>query len=239
MLCSPINFRSYLEDFDDYPSKHLDLSYEESYQPTLCLNVDKNEEVTSLKQDACDRIFHPPLITLPHYVTRGVVWKHVPYPESPIRKNLILDFRGKLSASRGSLLSQFSNLPFRNGQSSFQFLLIPPRASSCEDVQGSQHSDSSSQSPEPWTFHDPFLRWIEHSPESMHWDHFFPPTRLHELDFEISDDMIYILTHDIFVPDLSQFWSMMKHKGRYRGTLLDWLHWLFDYTNIQPTGKYK
>jgi hypothetical protein len=186
MLRSPINFRSYLEDFDDYPSEHLDLSYEESYHPTLCLDIDKNEEVTSLKQDACDKIFHPPLITLPRYVTKGVVWKHVPYPESPVRQNLILDFRGKLSASRGSLLSQFSNLPFRNGQSSFQFLLIPPRASSCEDVQGSQHSDSSSQSPEPWTFHNPFLRWIEHSPESMHWDHFFPPTHLHELDFEIS-----------------------------------------------------
>jgi hypothetical protein len=204
----------------------------------LFLDVDKNEEVTSLKNDACDRIFHPPLITSPRYVTRGVVWKHVPYPESPVRKNIILDFRGKLSASRGSLLSQFSNLPFRNGQSSFQFLLIPPRASSCEDIQGSQNSDSSSQSPEPWIFHDPFLRWIEHSPKSMHWDHLFPPTRLHELDFEISDDMICILTHDIFVLDLSLFWFMMKHKGKYQGTLLDWLHWLFDYTSIQPTGKY-
>jgi hypothetical protein len=64
----------------------------------------------------------------------------------------------------------------------------------------------------------------------MHWDHFFPPARLHELDFEISDDMIYILTHDIFVLDLSLFWFMMKHKGKYRETLLDWLHWLFDYT---------
>jgi hypothetical protein len=119
MLCSPINFRSYLEDFDDYPSEHLDLSYEESYQPTLCSDIDKNEEVTSLKQDTCDNIFHPPLITLPPYVTEGVVWKHVPYPKSPVRKNLILDFRGKLSASRRSLLSQFSSLPFRNGQSSF------------------------------------------------------------------------------------------------------------------------
>ena len=75
----------------------------------------------------------------------------------------------------------------------------------------------------------------------MHWDHFFPPTHLHELDFEISDDMIYILTHDIFVLDLSLFWFMMKHKGRYRGMLLDWLHWLFDYTQHSSqqvsTGK--
>jgi hypothetical protein len=240
MLCSLINFWSYLEDFYDYPYEHLDLSYEESYQPTLCSYIDKNEEVTSLKHDTCDKIFHP-LITLPPYVTKGMVWKHVPYPNSPIRQNLILDFRVKLSASRRSLLSQCSNLPFRNGQSSFQFLLIPPRASSCEEIQGSQHSDSSSQSPEPFTFHNPFLRWIKHSPESMHWDHFFPPTRLHELDFEIFDDMIYILTHDIFLLDLSLFWFMMKHKGRYQGMLLDWLHWLFDYTqhsNQQvTTGK--
>jgi hypothetical protein len=240
MLCSLINFWSYLEDFYDYPYEHLDLSYEESYQPTLCSYIDKNEEVTSLKHDTCDKIFHP-LITLPPYVTKGMVWKHVPYPNSPVRKNLILDFRVNLSASRRILLSQCSNLPFRNGQSSFQFLLIPPRASSCEDVQVSQHSDSSSQSPEPLTFHNPFLRWIKHSPESMHWDHFFPPTRLHELDFEIFDDMIYILTHDIFLLDLSLFWFMMKHKGRYQGMLLDWLHRLFDYTqhsNQQvSTGK--
>jgi hypothetical protein len=239
ILCSPINFRSYLEDFDDYPSEHLDLSYEESYQPTLCLDIDENEEVTSLKQDTCDKIFRPPLITLPRYVAKGVVRKHVPYPESPIKQNLILDFRGKLSASRRILLSQFSNLPFRNGQSSFQVLLIPPRASSCEDVQGSQHSDSSSQPPEPLTFHNPFLRWIKHSPESMRWDHFFPSNRLHELDFVILDDLIHVLTHVIFVLDLSLFWFMMEHKGRYRGTLLDWLHWLFDYTNIQTTGKHK
>jgi hypothetical protein len=229
MLCSPNNFRSYLEDFVDYPSEHLDLSYEESYQPSFCLDLDKREEVTSVKQDACDKVFYLPLITLPCYVTKGMVWKHVPYPKSSIRQNLILDFRGKLSTSRRSLFSQYSSFPLRNCQSSFQLLLNPSQALSREDVQGSQHSDSSSQSPEPLTFHDPFLRWIEHSPESMYWDHFFPPTRLHELDFEISDDMIYVLTHDIFVLDLSLFWFMMKHKGRYRGTLLDWLHWSFDY----------
>jgi hypothetical protein len=229
MLCSPNNFRSYLEDFDDYSSEHLDLFYEESYQPSFCSDLDKSEEVTSLKQDTCDKIFHLPLITLPRYVTEGMVWKHVPYPKSPVRQNLILDFRGKLSTSRRSLLSQFSSFPLRNCQSSFQFLLIPSQASSCEDVQGSQHSDSSSRSFEPLTFHDPFLRWIEHSPESMSWHHFFPPTRLHELDLTVSIDMIHFLTHVIVVLNLSLFWFMMKHKGRYCGTLLDWFHWSFDY----------
>jgi hypothetical protein len=50
-----------------------------------------------------------------------------------------------------------------------------------------------------------------------------PPTRLHELDSNFSDDMMYILSHDIFVLDVSLFWFMMKHKGRYQGALLDWL----------------
>jgi hypothetical protein len=125
MLCSPNDFRSYLEDFDDCSSEHLDLFYEESYQPSFCSHLDKNEEVTSMKQDAGDKVFHLPLITLPRYVTEGMVWKHVPYPKSLIRQNLILDFKGKLSTSRRSLLSQFSNFPLRNCQSSFQILLIP------------------------------------------------------------------------------------------------------------------
>jgi hypothetical protein len=80
ILCSPNNFLSYLEDFDDCFSEHLDLFYEENYQPSLCSYLDINEEVTSLKQDTCDNIFHPTLITLPHYVIEGMVWKHVPYP---------------------------------------------------------------------------------------------------------------------------------------------------------------
>jgi hypothetical protein len=224
MLCSPNNFRSYLEDFDDCSSEHLDLFYEENYQPSLCSDIDKNEEVTSLKQDTCDKIFHPPLITLPCFVTEGMVWKHVPFPKSPVRQNLILDFRGKLSTSRKSLLSQFSSFPFRNGQSSFQFLLIPSQTSNCEDVQGSHHLDSSSWSFEPLNFQNPFLRWIEHSHEGLTWHNFIPPTHLHELEFVISSDMIYIITHDIFVLDLPLFWFMTKHKGRYHGTLLDWLH---------------
>ena len=107
MLCSPNSFRSYLEDFDDCSSEHLDLFYEESYQPSLCSNLDKSEEVTSLKHDTCDEIFHVPLIILPRYVTQGMVWKHVPYPKSFIGQNLLLDFRGRLSTSKRSLLPPF------------------------------------------------------------------------------------------------------------------------------------
>jgi hypothetical protein len=79
-------------------------------------------------------------------------------------------------------------------------------------------------------FHDPFLRWIEHFPKSVTWHNFVPPSYLHELEFTISDDTIHFLTHVTFVLDLSLFWFMMKHKGRYYEILLGWFHWLFDYT---------
>jgi hypothetical protein len=108
-----------------------------------------------------------------------------------------------------------------------------------EDVLGNQSTGPLSPFSEPCTFHDPFLDRIEYFSQGWTWQDFIPPTRLHELDSDFSDDMMYILTHDIFVLDVSLFWFMMKHKGRYQGALLDWLHWLFDYTNIQPTGKYR
>jgi hypothetical protein len=49
MLCSPNNFPSYLKDFDDCSFEHLDLFYEENYQPSLCSDLDKSEEVSFLK----------------------------------------------------------------------------------------------------------------------------------------------------------------------------------------------
>jgi hypothetical protein len=220
----PDYFRSYLDDFDECSSEHLDLFYQENFQP---LFFSENEEVTCLKQDFCDKTFHLPFITLPSYVTKGVVWKHFHYPKSSVGQNLRLDFRGRLSTSRRSLLSQSSSLPLRSCRSSFRFSLIPSQASSCEDVRGSQHSDSLSQSIEPVTFHDPFLRWIEHSPESMTWHDFVPPSPLHELDFMISGDIVHSLTHVLFLLNLSLFWFMMKHRGKYCEILLGWFHWLF------------
>jgi hypothetical protein len=89
VLYSPNDFRSYLEDFDEYPSEHLDLFYEENYQPSFCSDPDESKEVACLKQDTCDKIFHLPLITLPRYVTEGMVWKHVPYPKSSVGQGLL------------------------------------------------------------------------------------------------------------------------------------------------------
>jgi hypothetical protein len=54
VLYSPKYFRSYLEDFDDYPSEHLDLFHEEYYQPPLCSNLDRSKDIVFPKKDHCD-----------------------------------------------------------------------------------------------------------------------------------------------------------------------------------------
>jgi hypothetical protein len=66
--CSPDDLQLYLEDFDENSFEHLDLFYEEEYQPPLCSNFDK-EDVAFLKQDTCDKIVQLPPIALPRYVT--------------------------------------------------------------------------------------------------------------------------------------------------------------------------
>jgi hypothetical protein len=109
---------------------------------------------------------------------------------------------------------QSFNLPLRTSQSPSRFLLFPSQTSDCENLKGSQPSNSLSQSIGPLTFHDPFLKWIEHSPESMTWHDFVPPSHLHELDFIISDDIVHSLTHVIFALNLLLFWFMMKHRSR-------------------------
>jgi hypothetical protein len=136
-----------------------------------------------------------------------------------------------------AIVDHFFNLLLMICQPSTKLLSI--LSLECEDVLGNQSTGPLSPFSEPCTFHDPFLDRIEYFSQRWTWQYFVPPTRLHELDIGTFDDMMYILTHDIFVLDVSLFWFMMKHKGRYQGALLDWLHWLFDYTNMQPTGKYR
>jgi hypothetical protein len=48
-LCSHDDFWSYLEDFDEYSSEHLNLFHKEDYQPSLCSDLDKDEDVARLK----------------------------------------------------------------------------------------------------------------------------------------------------------------------------------------------
>jgi hypothetical protein len=228
MLCFPNDFRSYLEDFDDCSSEHLDLFYEDDYQPPLCSSFDGSKNVVCLKKDYHEFFLQPPLITLPCYVIKGVVGNYIFCIEFPLKQTR--ESKSWLKTTSLSLSSQFFKFPLRVCKSSSRSLSIPSRASECEDILGSQFSDLLSQCSEPWTFHDPFLKWIEYFPRRLTWHDFIPPTRLHELDFMVSNDMIYILTHVIFVLDLSLFWFMMKHKSRYYGTLLDQFHYSFDYT---------
>jgi hypothetical protein len=124
MQCSPDDFRSYLKDFDDYSFEHLDLFYEEYYQPLLCLNFDKGEDVSCLKRDTCDKFVHLPSTTLPRYVTKGVVGKHVPCLEFSTRKSLLLESKDRLKTLRRSLLSHSFIFPLRNFHSSSRFLLV-------------------------------------------------------------------------------------------------------------------
>jgi hypothetical protein len=225
------DFRSYLEMFDEY-AEHLNPFYEDDYRPPLCSDLGTSKDIVCLKEVTHDFSSQPPVITSPCFSIQGVVGKYLFRVEFPPGQTL--DFKGWLS---NAISKQFFNLLLMICQSSTNFLSI--LSLEHEDVLGNQFTGPLSWFPEPSTFHDPFLDRIEYFSQRWTWQDFVPPTRLHELDFRTPDDVIYVLTHDIFVLDVSLFWFMMKHKGRYQGALLDWLHWLFDYTNMQPAGKYR
>jgi hypothetical protein len=202
------------------------------FQPPLCSDFKTSKEVVCLKKVSHDFSPQPPVITLPCFSIKGVVGKYLFHVEFPPWQTL--DFNGWLGNTSSSW---FLNFPLMIFQSSTKRLSILSLES--EDVLGNQSTGPLSPFYEPCTFNDPFLDRIDYFSRRWTWQDFIPPTRLHELDSDFSDDMMYILTHDIFVLDVSLFWFMMKHKGRYQGALLDWLHWLFDYTNMQPVGKYR
>jgi hypothetical protein len=227
-------FQSYLEFFDEYPSKHLDYFHEDDCRPPLCSDFDTSKDIVCLEKFTHDLSPQPPSYTLPCFSIKGVVGNYLFYVEFPPRKTL--DFKGQLGYAS---FIYFFNFPLMVCQSSANSLLSPSLTLEHEDVLGDQFTGPLSRFSEPCLFHDPFSDRIECFSQRWTWRDFIPPTHLHELDSDFSDDMMYILTHDIFVLDVSLFWFMMKHKGRNQGALLNWLHWLFDYTNLQPTGKYR
>jgi hypothetical protein len=57
---------------------------------------------------------------------------------------------------------------------------------------------------------------------------FLPPTHLHEFHFMI--DYMFIYAHDYYVLDLSLLYYIIKHRGRYLDDMINWLHWLYDFT---------
>jgi hypothetical protein len=226
------DFQSYLEMFDEYPTKHLDLIHEDDCQPLLCSDFDTSKDIVCLKKVTHDFSSQPPVIALPCFSIQGIVGKYLFRVEFPPGKTL--DLKGWLG---NAISNQFFNLLLIMCKSFTKLLSI--LSLECEDVLGNQSTGPLSPFFEPCASHDPFLDRIEYFSQRWTWQDFVPLAHLHELDFEMPDDVIYALTHDTFVLDLSLFWFMMKHKGKYRGALLDWLHWLFDYTNMQPAGKYR
>jgi hypothetical protein len=212
----------------------LDYFHEDNCQPPLCSDLNISKDIVCLKKVSHDFSPQPPVITLPYFSIRSVVGKYPFHFEFPPGQTL--DSKGWLCNTSSN---KFFNFPLIVCQSSAISLSILSLTLECEDVLGNQFTRPLSRFSEPCIFHSPFLDRIEYFSQRRTWQDFVPLTRLHDLDSDFFDDMIYILTHDIFVPDLSLFWFMMKHKGRYQGTLLDWLHWLFDYTNMQPAGKYR
>jgi hypothetical protein len=230
----PYDFQSYLEDFDDCSSEHLDLFCEDDYQTPIYSDFGTSENVVCLGKVSHSFSLQPPFATLPCLSIKGVLGKYIFNVEFPFRQTL---------SSKGWLntvcFSQFFNFPLIVFQSSTKSLSIPSLILEHEDVLGNQFTGPLIQFSESCIFHDPFLDRIEYFSQRWIWQDFIPPTRLHELDSNFSNDMIYVLTHDIFVLDLSLFWFMLKHKGRYQRTLLDWLYWLFNYANMPPAGKYR
>jgi hypothetical protein len=220
--------QSYLEMFDEY-AEHLNPFYENDYRPPLCSDLGASKDIVCLKKVTHDFSSQPPVVSLPCFSIQGVVGKYLFRVEFPPRQTL--DFKGWLG---NNISNQFFNPLLMICQPSTKLLSI--LSLECEEVLGKQSTGPLSPFSEPCTFYEPFLDRIECFSQRWTWQDFIPPTRLHELDSDFSDDMMYILTHDMFVLDVSLFWFMMKHKGRYQGALLDWLHWLFDYSNMQPGG---
>jgi hypothetical protein len=196
---------------------------EDDYQPPLWSGLHRTKDLLFSKKDPCHYSPQLPSINLLCCVSRGVVGKYAFYFKFPLGKTL--KSKVWLNTTSLRLLSQFFNFPLKVCQSSIRSLWIPPRALDFENVLGSHIVDLLSQFYEPLNFHDPFMKWIYHFPHRLTWHDLIPPTRHHELDFMVSDDMIHFLTHVIFVLNLSLFWFMMKQKGSYGGALLDWFHW--------------
>jgi hypothetical protein len=229
--CFSDDFQSYLEMFDEY-AEHLNPFYKDDHRPPLCSDLGTSKDIVCLKEVTHNFSSQPPVITSPCFSIQGVVGKCLFRIDFPPGQTL--DPKSWLCSA---IADHFFNLLLMICQPSTKLLSI--LSLECEEVLGNQSTGPLSPFSEPCTFYDPFLDRIECFSQRWTWRDFIPPTRLHELDSDFSDDMMYILTHDMFVLDVSLFWFMMKHKGRYQGALLDWLHWLFDYTNMQPAGKYR
>jgi hypothetical protein len=177
--CFPDDFRSYLEEFDDFFSEHLDLFYANDYQPLLFSDFDASKNMVFLKNVSHDFSLQPSVITLSCFSIKGVVGKYFFDVELPLRQTL--DSKGWLDTTSLSQLSQIFNFPLVVFHSFARSLSIPSLTSEHEDVLGSQLAGPLSHFSRPYNFHDPFLKWIEYFPRRWTWQDFIPPTCLHKL----------------------------------------------------------
>jgi hypothetical protein len=129
----PDDFRSYLEDYDDCSSEHLDLFCEDDCQSPICSDFDTSENLVCLRKVSRGFSLQPPVVTLPCLSIKGVLGKYIFNVEFPFRQTL--NSKGWLGTVH---FSQFFNFPFLVCQSSTRPLLIPSLTSRCEDVLGNQ-----------------------------------------------------------------------------------------------------
>jgi hypothetical protein len=169
------DFQSYLEMFDEYPTEHLDPTYEDDCQPPLCSNFDTSKDIVCLKEVTHDFSSQPPVIALPCFSIQGVVGKYLFCVEFPPGQTL--DFKGWLG---NAISNQFFNLLLIMCQSSTKLLSI--LSLEHENALGNQFTGPLSWFAEPSMFHDPFSDRIEYFSQRWTWQDFVPPTRLHELD---------------------------------------------------------
>jgi hypothetical protein len=178
--CFPDDFRSYLEDFDDCSSEHLDLFCEDDCQSPIWSDFDTSKDIVCLKKGSHGFSLQPSVVTLPCLSIKGVLGKYIFNVEFPLGKTL--NSKGWLGTV---CFSQIFNSPFLVCQSSARSLSIPSLISGREDVLGNQSVGLLGQLSKPCIFHDPFLKWIEYFPRRWTWQDFTPPTRLHELDSDL------------------------------------------------------
>jgi hypothetical protein len=69
----PDDFRSYLEDFDDCSSEHLDLFCEDDCQSPICSDFDTSENIVCLRKVSHGFSLQPPVVTLPCLSIKGVL----------------------------------------------------------------------------------------------------------------------------------------------------------------------
>ena len=126
---TPYDFRSYLEDFDDCSSEHLDLFCEDDCQSPICSDFDTSENIVCLRKVSHGFSPQPPIVTLPCLSIKGVLGKYNFSFEFPFRQTL--NSKGWLGTM---CFNQFFNFPFLVCQSSARLLSIPSLTSRHEDV---------------------------------------------------------------------------------------------------------